>query len=210
MLLDTWAMREANRIAQAAAVSANGWRDDASAQAVGLNVLAGLWLEENVRAQQRALLATFGLIAISMSVGFRSLRVGAASMIPNMFPIVVLGGAVGLLFPLVDSDAAVAPLIAIGIAVDDTIHMLARYRKERARGCSVDEALERTYDTSGRAVVITSIIFAVGFLPLLTSDYSSIRMIGVLVPTSILAALFGDVVMLPALVRLGWFGRRER
>ena len=76
-----------------------------------------------------------------------------------------VGGVLGLVWRVVDSDMAIVALIAIGIAVDDTIHFLSRYRVERPRADSTGEAIDRTFSTGGHRLVMTSGMFAAGLAP---------------------------------------------
>ncbi len=177
--------------------------DEVTVESSGFMYLAGMWLEENVRSQRYAIMISFAVIAVVMMLLFRSITAGLGSMLPNVVPLLFLGGALGLLWRVVDSDLAVLALIAIGIAVDDTIHFLARYRIERPRSESVKQAIERTFSTAGRAIVMTSLIFAAGFAPFAFSDYLTIRLIGVLLPLVMLAALVADLLLLPALITVG-------
>jgi predicted RND superfamily exporter protein len=94
-------------------------------------------------------------------------------------------------------------MIAIGIAVDDTIHFLLRYRIESSRAVTVEGAITNTFQFTGRALVITTVILAVGFAPLGTSDYFAVRIIGTWLPATLLTALLADLYLTPALVRLG-------
>lgn len=177
--------------------------DDVVVEPSGFSYLAGLWLEQNVRSQRHAIMISFLVIAIAMAVLFRSFTVGVLSMVPNVVPLLALGGVLGYVWRVVDSDVAIVALIAIGIAVDDTIHFLCRYRVERRRADSAAMAIERTFSTAGRAIVMTSVIFAAGFAPFAFSDYLSFHLIGVLLPLVMISALLADLLLLPALITVG-------
>ncbi len=188
---------------KAVAMSREHLAPEIPVEATGLMYLAGQWLEENVRSQRRAILISFAMICLVMIILFRSPVTGLWSMVPNVVPLLALGGALGVFWKAVDSDIAVVALIAIGIAVDDTIHFLTRSRLETRRTESTAQALDRTFSTAGRAIVMTSLIFAVGFAPFAFSDYLSIRMIGILLPFVMLVALAADLLLLPALITVG-------
>ena len=128
---------------------------------------------------------------------------GLVSMIPNALPLVVLGGALGFFQEAVDSDTMMIGMIAIGIAVDDTVHFLTRLRLEASRVRDMDEALWRTFRFTGRAIVHTSIILSLGLLPFLLSDYLTTQLMGSLLPLTLVMALISDLLLLPALVKLG-------
>lgn len=170
--------------------------------ASGLIYLAGVWLEDNVRSQKTAIIVSFIVISAIMMFLFASVRIGLWSMVPNVIPLLVLGGILGFAFHHTDSDLAVVALIAIGIAVDDTIHFLCRARIESRRATEPREAIERTFASAGRAIAMTSIIFAVGFLPFATSSYLTIRLLGLLLPVTMLVALAADLLLLPALMQV--------
>ncbi len=152
---------------------------------------------------KRAVLTAFAVIAVILVVLFRSIRIGLWSLLPNVFPLLAVGGVLGFVWRTVDSDLVIILLIAMGIAVDDTIHFLSRWRIEIRRGASSTEALHRAFGFAGRAIVKTSVIFAVGFAPMALSGYLPFRMLGILMPLAVITALLGDLLLLPALVRVG-------
>jgi len=131
-------------------------------------------------------------------------------MLPNIIPLLVLGGYVGWFWDLVDSDTLLVATIAIGISVDDTIHFLFRYRFERERTGDIDIALDRTFHFSGRAIIITSVILVAGFAPFAISDYFSVKIMGTLLPITLAAAMATDLLLIPAMIKLGAFRFRTR
>jgi len=125
------------------------------------------------------------------------------SMIPNILPLLALGGYIGFFWDKTDSDTIIIAMIAIGIGVDDTIHFLSRLRFESSRTADADTALMHTFHFSGRAMVTTTIILVAGFMPLGLSDYFSIRIFGTLLPFTLVVAILADILLVPALVTLG-------
>ena len=89
------------------------------------------------------------------------------------------------------------------IGVDDTVHFLVRYRLESSRMADTTAALERTFDFAGRAIVMTTIILVAGFLPFVSTDYYSTRMLGSLLPLCLVVALAADLLLVPALAQVG-------
>lgn len=150
------------------------------------------------------LLFSFVAIALVMMIGLRSLRNGALSMLPNVLPLAFLGGYVGLTRERADSDMMIVAMIAIGIAVDDTIHYMMRFRIESQRTSDVVAAARETFHFAGRAIVITTVILVAGFAPLIMSDYYTFFMFGTLLPLTLVAALAADLFLTPALTALGW------
>lgn len=175
----------------------------ATVEATGFVYMLGSWLGEIVDGQRRGLALSCGLIAVMMVGGLRSLRLGLWSMVPNLVPVLALAGLLGLALETVDSDTMVVAMIALGIGVDDTIHFLVRYRLERARCADQAEALVQTFRYAGRAIFMTTVILALGFLPLAFSDYYSVWMFGVFLPLVLVVALLADLLLVPALARVG-------
>jgi predicted RND superfamily exporter protein len=206
-------VRESNRVAVAVeALARDTVADAAKVEVTGASRLVGWWLDELLAGQRKGLVLTFVLITFMMIAGLRSLRMGLGSMIPNVLPLLAIAGYLGLAWDQVDSDTLGIGMMAIGIGVDDTIHFLMRYKIECSRSKNSIEALQRTFAFAGRAIVMTTIILVIGFLPLALSGYLSISIVGTLLPAVLIVALAADLLTVPAMVRLGWidFAKRER
>ena len=169
----------------------------------GLTYLLGDWLDHILAGQRNGLLLSMVTITFMMMLALRSIQAGLWSMIPNILPLLVLGGYIGRLWDYVDSDTLMIAIIAIGIGVDDTIHFLVRFRIEAARSPDAGTAIHRTFDFAGRAIVMTTIILAVGFSPFALSDYYTTRMMGTLLPLCLVVALLADLLLVPALAHAG-------
>jgi predicted RND superfamily exporter protein len=98
--------------------------------------------------------------------------------------------------------------VAVGLAVDDTIHFIVRYREERQRGLPRAEAISRTYQGAGHAIVITSVLLILGFGVMAFSPLTSTKFFGLLAAITMAAAVLGDLFLLPAMLHL--FGRRAK
>ncbi|MBN2055804.1 MMPL family transporter [bacterium] len=177
--------------------------DHVHVEASGIICLIGRWLDRIVIGQRNGLLFAFLTIAVMMTIGLRSMRAGCWSMVPNVIPILGLGGYLGWCWHEADSDVIAIAMIAIGIGVDDTIHFLMRLRLETARTESIEDAVTNTFHFSGRAIVLTSVILVAGFSPFILSDYFSTRMMGTLLPFTLLMALAADLYLVPSLVKCG-------
>lgn len=175
----------------------------ATAHASGAAYLLGQWLGEILLGQARGLGVTMIIVTLMMMLGLRSIRLGVWSMVPNLLPLLVLAGWLGLAYDAVDSDTLILAMLAIGIGVDDTIHFMMRYRIESSRTDDPAEALRRTYDFAGRAIVMTTATLALGFAPFMLSDYYSTQMMGTLLPMTLVVALLADLLLVPALAAAG-------
>ena len=179
--------------------------EGSTVEVTGVFYLIGGWLDEIISGQQRGLALAFLSILLMMVIALRSLRVGLWSMIPNILPLLALGGLAGFLWENTDSDTMAIGMIAVGIGVDDTIHFLTRLRLESQRTADPREALRRTFHFSGRAIVITSVVLVAGFAPFILSDYLTVTYFGTLLPLCLLVALAADLLLVPALVTVGLF-----
>lgn len=92
--------------------------------------------------------------------------------------------------------------VALGLMIDDTIHLAARWREERGAGAGREESVQRTLATAGRPVVITTLILLVGFVTILGSGFRGTHTFGLLVDLSLLGALLSALVLLPAMLRV--------
>jgi len=158
-----------------------------------------------LHALVRSLFKSFGLsfllIAVLMMIQLRSLRAGLCSMIPNVLPILMGFGLMGFLgIPLSASTVMIAS-VGIGIAVDDTIHLLMRYRRERSLGRTPESSVRRTLLGTGRAMVFSSLGLTVGFSILMFSQFRPNREFGMLIAFIMLIALLSDLFVTPFLVR---------
>jgi len=189
--------------AEAVALAEQILGESATAEPSGLTFLLGDWLDEILAGQRNGLLLSLLTITFMMMLALRSSRAGLWSMIPNVLPLLALGGYLGGAWDYVDSDTLILAIIAIGIGVDDTIHFLVRYRIEEARSPDTATAIRRTFDFAGRAIVMTTVILVAGFSPFALSDYHTTRMMGTLLPMCLVVALLADLLLAPALLHVG-------
>ncbi len=146
------------------------------------------------------LLIAFGLIGLSMGILFRSIKMAFLSLVPNLFPILLTAGYIGFASIPLNMSTAIVFTIAFGIAVDDTIHFLSRYRQEMKLGRSNLLGLRRTFISTGKAIIITSIILMGGFGALIFSDFLSTFYIGLFVSMTLIFAVITDLTLLPVLL----------
>ncbi len=157
-------------------------------------------------------LSSFGLalvvITIIMFLIYGTIRYGIIAMLPNIFPILLTVGVAGWFRIPLDSDTLLVLPIAIGIAVDDTIHFLTHYRGELRAGHGRLESITITLREVGQAMIFTSVILTTGFLIFLPSIYVPFRNFGLLSAVAISSALLADLFFLPALLTA--FGRTNK
>lgn len=151
---------------------------------------------------------TIALIAIFIvfCIQLRSVALGAIAMIPNIFPIVVCLGVMGAAGINLDGMTALVASIAIGLAVDDTIHYVTRVRMHLNAGDEMLTALRESTIEMGRAIVYTSVTLGCGFGVMMLAHFKGMVYFGLLATITIVFALLADLLLLPVVLR--W--RRQR
>lgn len=153
-------------------------------------------------AQSLALAAV--LILVTLALAFRSWRLGLAAVVPNLFPLTASAAGLALLGGRVDISTLTALTLSLGIATDDTIHVLARWRQARREGLAPRDAAHAAVLRTLPAIALTTLTLTAAFAQLLTSELPTIRSFGLLAATTLAAAFAADVWMLPAfLIVLG-------
>lgn len=143
------------------------------------------------------------VIAIIMGFVLKSVKMIIISFIPNLVPLVIIGGVIGFAGYDLKISTAIIFTIAFGICVDDTIHFLSKFKIELNKGKSMLYALKRTYLSTGKAIILTSVILSTGFVTFMLSDFSSTVQIGLLISITLVFAVLSDLLLLPVL--LIWF-----
>ncbi len=183
-----------------------------------------LWLEENapeymhVRAASPTVMFAhiserniksmlwgtfFAVLAISilLAIALRSLRYGLLSLIPNIVPAVLGFGIWSALYGEMGLSLAMVSGMTLGIVVDDSVHFLSKYlRARREKGLGGEAAVRYAFRTVGKALVVTTLLLAVGFSILGLSSFRMNSWMGQLTAIVIVMALIADFILLPALL----------
>ena len=147
-------------------------------------------------------------IALMMMLILGSVRIGLISMIPNLTPIIL--GLLLMYFAHIPLDMFTLLIgsIAIGLAVDDTIHFLHNFRRYYLESGDSAKAIEQTFFTTGKAMVITTIVLSLGFYAYIMANMISVQNFGLLTGSVIILALLADLLLAPALMivvaKRGW------
>lgn len=155
------------------------------------------------------LLFAIVLVAIIMGLLYRSFKMVIISLIPNLIPLLVIGAIMGFFGINLKITTAIVFTISFGIAVDDTIHFLSKFKLELNKGKSVPYALKRTIIGTGKAIILTSGILCSGFLLLLFSDFLGTFYMGLMISITLLFAVLADLFLLPILI-LYFYGDKKK
>jgi hypothetical protein len=153
-----------------------------------------------VSGQIQSLALTAGVIFILMAAMFLSVRVGLIAMVPNVFPLCVFFGLMEISGAELNFGTNIIASIALGVAVDDTIHIMTRLSSTVRTTIDQEHALLETLSTVGKPALYASLILFFGFLTLGFSTFVPIREFGVLSAATILIGLVGEIALLPALL----------
>jgi predicted RND superfamily exporter protein len=140
------------------------------------------------------------VIFLIMSLLFVRVKAGLLALVPNLFPIVIIFGIMGLFGIPLNTGTAMIGAIALGIAVDDTIHIMVRYNSEMKRLNNQEEAIAESLRNEIRPVVTTSVGLTVGFSILGFSNFTPVIYFGLLSALVMLLALAGDMLLTPILL----------
>jgi len=142
---------------------------------------------------------TLALLGVGLCIGLRSLRLGLLGMVPNLLPCVWVYGAIAWLDRPVSVATAMIACTMLGLIVDNTLHLLHHYRHERM-SASAAAATAQAMQRCGRGMLLSSLLLLIGFSVTTTSRLSTTVEFSLLACSTIAAALFSTVVVLPLLL----------
>jgi uncharacterized protein len=148
---------------------------------------------------QTSLFSSGLLIVIVMAIVFRSAMAGAVSMLPNLFPVILVFGTLGLLGVKMDIGIVMTASVALGVAVDSTVHLVTWFYHGQSRGLNRRESTLMAYDHCAAATVQGALISGLGLAVFAFSAFTPTKQFGYLMIVIQSTALLGDLVLLPAL-----------
>jgi predicted RND superfamily exporter protein len=168
----------------------------------GLAMLAKEFNKVVVTSQIQSFIFSFAL-CFFVTVGiFRSFRLGIYSMVPLLIPITLDFGLMGSTGIKLNAATATVASIDIGLGIDYCIHFLSRYQHEIKLGRSVDQAIDFTMNSAGRAIIYNALAISAGFLVLVPSQFAVISQMGILVAVDMLTIALSALTFLPACIKL--------
>ena len=165
----------------------------------GLAVLYNNMLQSLFQSQIGSLLIVFAVISLMLFLIFRSLKIMIIGLIPNIFVASSVMGLLGLLNIPLDIMTITVAAISVGMAVDNTIHYIYRYKKELKKNGS-DNALKNAHSTTGRAIFYTASTIAAGFCILSLSNFFPTVLFGVFTSIAMILAFISSLTFLPNLL----------
>lgn len=182
---------------------------DEPGKAAGIFILLAYLIDSLLRDQLYSFLLAATSIWLIMSLAFRSLKLGLISMVPNLFPIVVVIGVMGWTGLTLNIGTAMIASVSMGLTTDSSIHFISSFLRARSRGASTDEALRSTQHSVGRAIIYATSALVAGFSVLTLSHFIPLIYFGALVSVAMVGGVFGDLVLMPILLRLTYPDKAE-
>lgn len=167
------------------------------ARITGDSVLSLSATDSMIAGQLQSVVLILGLFVVIVTFIFTDLRVGLLAAVPNAFPVIILFGVMGYSGIPLNIGTTMAAAIAIGIAVDDTLHFLLRYNQELRSSRSQQIAMRNTLYEEALPVVSTSLAMIAGFIVFTTSSFVPVAQFGLLSALVIASALIADFVITP-------------
>ncbi|MFN3918394.1 MAG: efflux RND transporter permease subunit [Flavobacteriales bacterium] len=193
----------------------NWWESHPEKDVLEIKITGSAWLidrnnEYLAQGMLNGLLIAFVVIAIILWLLMCSFFAMLLSLLPNLLPLLVMAGFMGFVGIDIKISTSIIFSLAFGIAVDDSIHMLSRFKLEQYKGKSYLYALKRANMATGKAIIITTLILCSGFVALMASSFNDTFYIGLLVSLILLLAVLADLFLLPVLLIIVYRVNKKR
>ncbi len=170
-----------------------------------------LIIDKNAEYIRQDLLLGLGLaitiVSALMALLFQNWKMLIISLIPNVFPLLMAAALLGFFGIELEAGISIVFAAIFGIAVDDTIHFLSKYKLSRNKGFTIDQSLQITFIETGKAIVLTTIILFFGFLIMLFSRNPASWTVGMLISVTLFGAVISDLMIIPIMIR--WWLKKE-
>ena len=175
---------------------------DVEVKMTGYVRLMGKMEDYLITSQVRSFVLAFGVITLLMVVFLRSWRLGLLAMIPNLLPVLMGLGAMAFLDISLNPGTIMIGAIALGLVVDDTVYFLVTLRRKLVGGSNLEEAIADTIQSTGRPIIVTSLILILGFGILGFGSFNPNIQFGVVSAIVIGFALLCDLLLLPSVLKI--------
>ena len=176
--------------------------DDVELTLTGLMVVMGRTINAVIATMARAYAIALAIITPLLILLIGRVRIGLVAMIPNLTPIILTLGLMGWTGIPIDAFTLLIGSIAIGLAVDDTIHFMHNFRRYFEASGDVRQAVHETMTSTGQALLYTSLVLSAGFFIYMFATMHNLFYFGLLTGLTIILAFLADVILAPALMML--------
>jgi predicted RND superfamily exporter protein len=176
----------------------------------GTAVAAAENMTEIIIDLARSLAIAAALIFLVLTIAFRSLRIGCLTIVPNILPLLVTAAGLYFLNMPLQITSALTFSLCLGLAVDDTIHVAARFRLSLKEFNDPQLAIQETIKHVGSALIVTTVILLGGFAAMLTSPMPGVQLFACLSGLTLITALIGDLFLFPAMLLWNWNAKQSK
>jgi len=169
-------------------------------EVTGKTVLFSYMQIELTNSFVKSILLALTLVTLTMIFTFGSLKVGMLSMIPNVIPLMLTAGVMGIFKIHLDVGTTMVSCVAIGIAVDDTIHFLSKFQDSIRDGMDRISAIRYVYRQAATPIIFTSVILVLGFGIFVLSKFKLNVNFGILTSIVLFFAAVCSLFLLPAIL----------
>ena len=188
--------------AQLEALAAETIGSKASFELTGMGVIIGYTLTAVIHTMVQSYTVALMVITPLIVLLIGNLRIGLFAMLPNLAPIIIILGIMGVFKIPMDAFTLLIGSIAIGLAVDDTIHFMHNFRRYYEETGDPKESVRRTLASTGQALLFTSLVLSGGFFIYMFASMTNLFYFGLLTGITIIIAFLADVILAPALMVL--------
>ena len=181
----------------------NWWKQTPySAEANGQTIMFAHMQSDVTDTLIESILLAITVISLLMLFIFKSIRMIPLFIIPNILPIILVVGAMGWFNISIDIGVAISGAIIMGIAVDDTIHFLLKYKEARLKGFNLHDSLTYVMQYAGSAIIFTTVVLSSAFMVFTFSEFMLNANFGLVTAIALVIAVSVDLVLLPAILSL--------
>lgn len=173
---------------------------DLEANIIGENLMVNQAAEDLMVSQVQALGLLLAVIFVLMSIMFTSFKGGAIAMVPSLIPIMLMFGIMGFFSIPLNPGTAMVAVIAVGIAIDGTIHLLARYNELCRSTSDYKSAVNQSVKEVATPLIVSSIALSLGFGILLFSNFTVVAQFGALAAATMLISIFANLLITPIIM----------
>jgi uncharacterized protein len=166
----------------------------------GMHIIYKKLDDSMMKSQVQSLIIALVLIFLIMTFQMHSISGGLIGLIPIFFTLASIFGVMGYFKIPLDIATVLVGSISIGIGIDYSIHFINRFKKEFQKNHNELEALEKTLETTGRAIVINVVTVMLGFLVLIFANLIPLQRFGILVAITMIGSGIGAITLLPAVI----------
>ena len=167
----------------------------------GISNLLARIMDAAITSSAISYILALALITVMMLVLIGHIKIGLISMIPNIAPILIMTTVMVVFDMPLDMFTMLIGAIAIGLAVDDTVHFMHNFRRYELIHNDIDKAVRLTLMTTGRAMIVTTVVLSFGFFVFMGASMSNIFNFGLLTGIAIIVAVLADFFLVPALMK---------